>query len=357
MRASVLRTIITIHLHDCKYCSHLSQLAQLPCLKFLSLRGGHVEYIDSDLESGISQLRKFPSLELLEMCKLPNLKGVSIEEGEEHFPCLHEMWIEDCPLLTFPRLLSLRKLRIMKCSNMTLASISNLCGLTCLEIANNKELTSFPEEVLTNLTDLEILKIVDFSKLEVLPNSLASLTALKSLSIGYCHQLESLPEQGMQELVSFPHEIKHLNSLRRLHLDGLPMFHSRENTVIHPEKLVFWQLPEALRHVYNLQSLSVCRFPSLTLLPEWLGELTSLKELNIVQCDNLASLPECMERMNLQSLNILGCAILEKCCNPGQGEDWYKIAHIPKVKISQNCDFLGVNLSSENFIGLRRFHL
>ncbi|XP_049365331.1 putative disease resistance protein RGA3 [Solanum verrucosum] len=395
MRASVLRTIITLYLHDCKYCLHLSQLAQLPCLKYLSLRGIHVEYIDSNAESGVSQLRKFPSLESLEMCKLPNLKGVSIKEGKEQFPSLHEMWIENCPLLTFPHLVTLRNLRIMKCSNMTLASISNLCSLTCLEIANNKELTSFPEEVLTNLTDLEILTIMDFSKLEVLPNSLASLTALKSLDIGYCHQLESLPEQGLQgltsvrklsvrcsdrlkflsegfqylasleeleifgcpELVSFPQEIKHLNSLHRVHLDGLPLFHSREDTVIHPEELGFWQLPEALRHVHNLQSLSVCRFSSLTLLPEWLGELTFLKELNIVQCDNLASLPECMERMNLQSLNILGCAILEKRCKPGQGEDWYKIEHIPKVKISQNCDFLSINLSSERFSGLRRFHL
>ncbi|KAK4340548.1 hypothetical protein RND71_039049 [Anisodus tanguticus] len=393
MRASVLETIITIYIHDCKYCSHLPPLAQLPCLKNLSLRGIHVEYIDSDLESGSSQLRKFPSLESLEICNLPNLKGVSIEEGEEQFPSLHEMWIEDCPLLTFPRLLSLRKLRNMKFSNMTLASISNLCGLTCLEIVNNKELTSFPEELLTNLTNLEILSIGGFTKLEVLPSSLASLTALKSLNIGFCDQLESLPEQGLQgltsvrklsinrsdrlkylskgfqhlasleeleifgcpKLVSFPHEIKHLNSLRRVHLDGLPMFHSGEDAVIHQFSL--WQLPEALRHVHNLQSLSVCRFPSLTSLPEWLVELTSLKELNIVQCDNLASLPECMEGMNLQSLSILGCAILEKRCEQGQGEDWYKIAHIPKVKISQHCDFLGFKLSSERFIGLRRFHL
>ncbi|XP_059284887.1 disease resistance protein RGA2-like [Lycium ferocissimum] len=395
MRASVLETIITIYLHDCKYCSHLSPLVQLPCLKFLSLRGIHAEYIDSDLESGISRLRKFPSLESLEMCNLPNLKGVSIEEGEELFPSLREIWIEDCPLLTFPRLLSLRILRIMTCSNTTLASISNLCGLTSLTIDNNKELTSLPEEMLTNLTNLEILSIRTFTKLEVLPNSLASLTALKSLLIGYCNQLESLPDQGLQgltsvrklsinrsdrlkylskgfrhlasleeleifgcpELVSFPDEFKHLNSLHRVHLDGLSMFHTGEDTVIHPKELILWQLPEALRHVHNLQSLSVRRFQSLTLLPEWLGELTSLKELNILQCDNLASLPESMERMNLQSLNILGCAILEKRCEPGQGEDWYKIAHIPKVKVSQHCDFFGFNLSSDKFIGLRQFHL
>ncbi|CAN4116664.1 unnamed protein product [Withania somnifera] len=395
MRASVLRSIITLHLHDCKYCLHLSQLAQLPCLKSLSLRGIHVEYIDSDVERGISQLRKFPSMESLEMCKLPNLKGISIEEGEEYFPSLHEMWIEDCPSLTFPRLLSLRNLRIIECSNMMLASISNLCSLTCLEISSNKELTSFPEEVLTYLTDLETLAIGGFTKLQVLPNSLASLTALKSLSISHFHQLESLPEQGLKgltsvrklsincsdrlkylskgfrhltsleeleifgcpELVSFPTEIKHLNSLHRVHLDGLPMFHSGGDTVTPLEEVDLWQLPEALRHAYNLQSLSVCRFPSLNLLPEWLGELVSLKELTIVQCDNLASLPECMERMNLQSLNILGCAILEKRCNLGQGEDWYKIAHISKVKISQTCDYFGINLSSKRFIGLRQFHL
>ncbi|KAK4368331.1 hypothetical protein RND71_012123 [Anisodus tanguticus] len=275
-----------------------------------------------------SQLRKFPSLESLEICNLPDLKGVSIEEGEEQFPSFHEMWIEDCPLLTFPRLLSLRKLRNMKCSNMTLASISNLCGLTCLEIANNKELTSFPEEVLTYLTNLEILSIGGFTKLEVLPSSLASLTALKSLHIGYCNQLESLPEQGLQGLTSVrTGNIRHLaslNSLHCVHLDGLPMFHSGEDTITHPEELALWQLPEALLP-FTICNLCVCRFPSLTLLPEWLGELTSLKELNILQCDNLGSLPECMERMNLQSLNILFCAILDKRCEPGQGEDCYKI--------------------------------
>ncbi|PHT49669.1 putative disease resistance protein RGA4 [Capsicum baccatum] len=384
MKDSVLRTIVTLYLHDCKYCLHLPPLAQLPRLKSLSLRGLHIEYIDSDVESGVSQLRKFPSLVSLEMCNLPNLKGVSIKEGEEQFPSLHEMWIEDCPLLKFPRLLSVRNLRNIKCSNMTLASISNLCGLTSLAISNNKELTSFPEEVLTNLTDLDTLSIVNFSKLEVLPNSLENLTTLKFMCIAHCNQLKSLPEQQLQgltsvcklsinrclasleelailgcpELVSFPHEIKHLNSLHCVYLDGLPMFHMKEVTAFHPEEFGFWQLPEALRHAHNLQSLSVRRFPRLNLLPEWLGELMSLKELNIVQCDNLASLPDCIERMNLQSLNILGCAILDKRCKPVQGEDWYKIAHIPKVKISQNCEFFGINLSSpESFIGLRRFHL
>lgn len=38
MSASVLRTMIILYLHDCTYCLHLSQLAQLPCLKYLSLR-------------------------------------------------------------------------------------------------------------------------------------------------------------------------------------------------------------------------------------------------------------------------------------------------------------------------------
>ncbi|CAN4116674.1 unnamed protein product [Withania somnifera] len=306
MRHLILRSIITLYIHDCKYCLHLPPLAQLPCLKSLSLRGIHMEYIDSDLESGTSQLRKFPSLESLEMCNLPNLKG--------------------CPLLTFPRLLSVRNLRIMKCSNMTLASISNLCSLSCLDIANNKELTSFPDEVLTNLTNLETLLI----------------PALKSLPISFCNRLKFQPEPGSEGHTSvrelsinssdrlkylvgfFSHKIKHLNSLLRVHLDGLPMFHSGEDTVIDPEEFASLQLPEALRYAHNLQSLSVCRFQNLTLLPEWLGEFMSLKELNIVQCDNLASLPEGMERMNLQSIN---------------------------------CDFFGINLSLERFTSLRQFHL
>jgi aquaporin TIP len=88
-------------------------------------------------------------------------------------------------------------------------------------------------------------------------------------------------------------------------------------------------LPEAIRCFRSLRGLSIMSCADLETLPEWLGNFTSLREIIIYGCLKLSSLPESIRRLTeLKTLRIFNCpALLEKC----QGEDSYKIAHIPRV--------------------------
>ncbi|CAL5391647.1 unnamed protein product [Camellia sinensis] len=70
-------------------------------------------------------------------------------------------------------------------------------------------------------------------------------------------------------------------------------------------------------------------------MPEWLGNLTSLQSLYIFYCRKIPSLPDGFERLtNLQTLTIMGCGPeLLRRCQKEKGEDWYKIAKIPKIDL------------------------
>ncbi|KAF7126655.1 hypothetical protein RHSIM_Rhsim11G0026900 [Rhododendron simsii] len=372
MRDSTLKNVVSIFLSECSNCSLLPPFGHLPSLRYLTISGmDYVEYIDNDFPGG-GPVRGFPSLEELRIYDLPNLEGLSREEGRDLLPRLGKIFISNCPKLTLPRLSSSETLKvdIHKCSNVMLSSISNLNRLTSLTVDDNDDAISFPEEMLQNLTSLESLEICRFSKLKVLPTNLSGLVSLKSLRIRECHELESFPEHGLRslkslqrleinhcnslsslseslghltalevldvsgclKLVAIPESIKHLGSLRHLTLCGGPSSWSYGEVLISAELKT---LPEALQHVTSMQSLSIAFYPELTSLPEWLGNFSSLQSLSIIDSPKIQSLPQSIQSLTkLKTLQICGCGPeLAKRCKKGDGEDWYKIAHIRKFYI------------------------
>ncbi|WMV43246.1 hypothetical protein MTR67_036631 [Solanum verrucosum] len=125
-------------------------------------------------------------------------------------------------------------MEIRYCPIPTLSS--NLKALTSLNISDNKEATSFPEEMFKSLANLKYLNISHFKNLKELHTSLASLNALKSLKIQWCCALESIPEEGVKGLTSLtelivkfckmlkclPEGLQHLTALTRLKIWGCP---------------------------------------------------------------------------------------------------------------------------------------
>ncbi|KAH0741415.1 hypothetical protein KY290_034458 [Solanum tuberosum] len=255
---STLRNVVSILIKGCKNCSCLPPFGELPCLESLELQDGsvEVEYVE---DSRFPTRRRFPSLRKLFIGEFHNLKGLLKKEGEEQFPVLKQMKIEKCPVFVIPTLSSVKKLELVCEEDATgFRSISNLRALTSLNIRDNKEATSLPEEMFKSLANLKYLEISFFKNLTELPTTLASLNALQSLTIDHCDALESIPEEG----------VKGLTSLTKL-------------------------------------SVEYCKM--LKCLPEGLQHLTALTTLTITHCPRV-----------------------EKWCEKGIGQDWHKIAHIPK---------------------------
>ncbi|XP_058107100.1 disease resistance protein RGA2-like isoform X1 [Magnolia sinica] len=109
----------------------------------------------------------------------------------------------------------------------------------------------------------------------------------------------------------------------------------------------------------NLNHLKIRYNPELTSFPcGWLGQLKALQTLDILECLKLRSLTElqhltmlqnlviwmCPELRSLpvelqhltmlQKLHIYDCPVLEERCREG-GEDRYKIAHIPNIRLGR----------------------
>ncbi|XP_028090395.1 putative disease resistance protein RGA4 [Camellia sinensis] len=358
MRDSILKNIVSIVLRSCRNCLELPAFGQLPSLRRLVISNmDYVEYIDNYFPGG-GPVRGFPSLEVLLISGLPNLVGLSREEGRELLPRLHEIYICNCPKLTLPRLSSPKLLTVSSSSNEVLSSISNLNHLTTLSV-NGGDMISFPEEMLQNLTVLESLQIENFSQLKVLPTNLESLVSLKSFRIWGCQEIESLPDPGLRSLKSLQHltisqcnnlsslseSLGHLTALEELHVYRCPKLVTLPDSIKHLVSLrrldirgsELKTLPKALKHVPALQSLSISWYTELTSLPEWLGNLTSLQSLHIDYCPKIPSLPHGFQRLtNLQTLSIYGCRPeLVRRCQKEKGEDWYKIAHIPKINLDE----------------------
>ncbi|KAK2373600.1 putative disease resistance protein RGA3 [Trifolium repens] len=293
MSSPSLKDLKHLVLKECKNCLYLKE-----------------ESSNGGIASG------FIALEHLLLYEMPKLISLSrVRDGENMFTRLSKLTISRCPnLLGLPFLPALKQLKVKgKCSWEFLSSIHKFHNLQSLILRDNKEVTCFPDSMLSNLTSLE------------------------KLSIESCENLESLKDEALQGLHS-PEKLeilecpkfnlsagfRYLTSLEELEIGNISNMNG---------------FPEALQHMTSLKYMTLSELPNLTSLPDCLGNLGLLQKLDIYEYPNLMCLPSTIQCLSdLECLSISHCPELIKRCRKETGEDWPKIAHVKHLYTSSVAD-------------------
>lgn len=271
-----LTKLVRLELNNCEKCKCLPLLSKLPSLKHLQLNNmDAIQYISGYVDrnefssSSMAPASFFPSLKQLYLVNCPDLKGwwmpdssVEVDNGSDKspeitmsesptrnhslpsFPCLSELLIQDCPMLTsmpiFPNLekelfLSNASLKPLQ----TTVAASSCLYLEHLILSSIMELENLPEW-LQKLCSLCSLTIEDCHKLKFLSPGLKYLTRLKELKIRGCPELQlykdedELPQSlevlelvGCFGLTALPEGIGKLGYLRRLRIEESPILSRR----------------------------------------------------------------------------------------------------------------------------------
>ena len=166
------------------------------------------------------------------------------------------------------------------------------------------------------MKSLRTLWILGCENLEYLFEDMQGLTRLRKLTISGCSCLICL-SQSMKCLTAL--EILYIANCENLNLRM-----AEEGT---------------LDTQFCLQKLLLKGLPKLVDLPQWLlqGSNNSLQSLQLTECPNIKELPACLSNVtSLQQLVIKDCGELGDRCERETGQDWSKIAHIPKIIINDD---------------------
>ncbi|KAF7824620.1 putative disease resistance RPP13-like protein 1 [Senna tora] len=347
--------MVSIYLHDCKYCISLPPLGKLASLEHLSIVGLNVSSIGAEFYGSASSGEKpFNSLQTLHfenMLELQQWETFGDDNTEIAFPFLQNLSIKSCPNLTrgLPRCLpSLTKLVIKKCQQLVsvLPITAAVCemqleycekvsieelpphlvkltlggynSLESLFVGNKREnysvehLTisycqslvyllngSMADKIrsldLTNCRKIDFPLYKCFASLESLCIK-RSCDSLKSFELGFFPKLNHLYIHGCQNLESISisrHHEQNLLSLNSLRIGGCPNFQSFPDGGLPAKNLTYFRID----HCIKLRSLP----KQMNLL------LSSLLTLTMSGCPALESFPEGGLPSSLQSLGIYHC--------------------------------------------------
>ncbi|KAL0006767.1 hypothetical protein SO802_008269 [Lithocarpus litseifolius] len=352
----LLTNLVHLSLFSCKRCQQLPRLSQLHSLERLSLDNMEVlEYIsDGDINEEVPTSSFFPSLKSILILICPNLKGwwrsTSTTDHQQHphhrslpsFHHLSNLEIRCCPNLTslppFPYLeeslildeVSLKALQQTIAMNLS----SPFCKLKSMTLIDIEDAEALPDEWMSNLISLKKLYIRGGPKLKSLSLAVPHLTSLESLAIHDCELFDSISDLG-DDGIGWQH-LKCLSFLCYLSVPNLKSIPSGLQQVTALRMLKIFNCPNLtiFPELTSVVYLEISDCTNLTSIPDGISNLTSLEELRISSCPNLISLPDGMRSLkSLQKLIIELCPDLEKRCEKGIGEDWFKIAHVPVIEI------------------------
>ncbi|AES75532.2 NB-ARC domain disease resistance protein [Medicago truncatula] len=304
---SILKGLVSIILYGCKNCRQFPPFGKLPCLTILYVsKMRDIKYIDDDLVLEVEGVEMLPQPLKLNIINVPKLTLSSLPYVES--------------LTASGRNEELLKSIFYNNFSEDLASSSrgiagnNLRSLSCCE---------FVEKTTTIRLDAWSKLIPSNQIKRELPVELGTLGALESLNIDSCHEMESFSEQLLQGL----------SSLRKLSVRSCSRFKSLPDGMRHLTSLVIGDCSQFV-FPQNMDSLTSLRQPEV--FGDCLGAMTSVQELQIYGFSKLSSVPDNFQQLqNLQMLCIDRCPMLEKRCKRGIGEDWHKIAHIPRFVLNR----------------------
>ncbi|XP_062174506.1 putative disease resistance RPP13-like protein 1 [Alnus glutinosa] len=320
---------------NCKYCSSLPPLGQLPSLQNLSIVGfDEVVRVGHEFcGSGSSSVKPFAALKVLSLEIMPKWEewvSFGDKNGGGAFPQLEKLNIRECPKLTgeLPiHLYSLSKLNIIKCPQL-------VSPLPLTPTIRELELSNCNEMLLNELpTGMEKLVIKGFNALESLPKGMIDSdcglrSALKTLCIFECKKLElstHLDYSSLEKLClwncgslkSFPLDLfpklYHIEIYRCTNLESLtvPKHYEHDLVTLHIDISScpnFESFPRGGLCAPDLTSLSINYCKNLKSLPEKMHILLlSLQHLRIKYCLEVESFPEGGLPSNLNSIDIMGC--------------------------------------------------
>eukprot|EP00256_Glycine_max_P045444 XP_006597652.2 LOW QUALITY PROTEIN: disease resistance protein RGA2 [Glycine max] len=203
MSSPSLKYLILLNLLNCENCFQLPPLGKLPSLKILGIiNNNHVEYLYEESCDGEVVFR---ALKVLTIRHLPNFKRLSREDGENMFPRLSNLEIDECPkFLGDEELLKgLECLSVFNCDKFNVSA--GFQRHWKLWISNCREVGDL--QALQDMTSLKVLRLRSLPELESLPDCFGNLPLLCELSIFFCSKLACLPTSlsliSLQQLTIF----------------------------------------------------------------------------------------------------------------------------------------------------------
>ncbi|KAG5578420.1 hypothetical protein H5410_058554 [Solanum commersonii] len=301
--------LVKLSLSYCKDCYSLPALGELPCLKFLCIRGMHgITEVTEDFYGSSSSKKPFNCLEKLEFVDMSEWKQWHLL-GNGEFPTLEQLKIINCPEVSLETPIQLSCLKRFDVSGSPKVGVvfddaqllrSQLEGMKQIEelyISDWNSVTSFPFSILP--TTLKTIRISDCPKLK-LEQPVGEMTMfLEDLKLKECDCIDDISPELLPRARTL--SVKHCHNLNRFLIPTAT------------ESLSIWNCE-------NVEILSVAcggtQMTSLTILDckklKWLPErmqelLPSLTELYLFNCPEIESFPEGGLPFNLQLLKIANC--------------------------------------------------